>query len=71
MNTKTWFEIIAKCGQPEKTTDCVIAKWREDKREGRVTRDNIEMTWAPVENPSRGQSGIRDCKPLVRFTEKN
>ena len=46
-------------------------KWREDKREGRVTRDNIEMTWAPVENPSRGQSGIRDCKPLVRFTEKN
>ena len=26
MNTKTWFEIIAKCGQPEKTTDCVIAK---------------------------------------------
>ena len=21
-------------------------KWREDKREGRVTRDNIEMAWA-------------------------
>ena len=33
-------------------------KWREDKREGRVTRDNIEMAWAPVENPSRGQSGF-------------
>ena len=46
-------------------------KWREDKREGRVTRDNIEMAWAPVENPSRGQSGIWDCKPLVRFMEKN
>ena len=26
MNTKIWFEIIAKCGQPEKNTDCVIAK---------------------------------------------
>ena len=29
-------------------------KWRE----GRVTRDNIEMAWAPIENPSRGQRGI-------------
>ena len=46
-------------------------KWRE----GRVARDNIEMAWTPVENPSRGQRGmrasIRDCKPLVRFMEKN
>ena len=40
------------------------AKWN------RVTRDNIEMAWAPVENSSRGQRGIRDCKPLVRFLER-
>ena len=34
-------------------------------------RDNIEMAWAPVENSSRGERGIRDCKPLIRFMEKN
>ena len=42
-------------------------KWRE----GQIMRDNIKMTWAPVENSSRGQRDIRDCKPLVRFVEKN
>ena len=26
MNTKTWFEIIAKCSYLKKNTDCVIAK---------------------------------------------
>ena len=34
-------------------------------------RDNIEMAWAPVENSSQGQRVIRDCKPLIRFMEKN
>ena len=42
-------------------------KWRE----GQIMRDNIKMAWAPVENSSRGQRDIRDCKPLVRFMEKN
>ena len=33
--------------------------------------DNIEIAWAPVENSSQGQRGIRDCKGLKRFMEKN
>ena len=33
--------------------------------------DNIEIAWAPVENSSRGQRGIRDCKALKGFMEKN
>ena len=33
--------------------------------------DNIEIAWAPVENSSRGQRGIRDCKALIQSTEKN
>ena len=41
-------------------------KWHK----GQIMRDNIEMAWAPVENSSLGQRGIRDCKPLIRFMEK-
>ena len=42
-------------------------KWRK----GQIMRDNIEMAWAPVENSSRGQRGIWDCKPLIWCMEKN
>ena len=41
-------------------------KWRE----GRVTRDNIEMAWAPVENPSRRSRGIRDVSLLFGLWRK-
>ena len=42
-------------------------KWRK----GQIMPDNIEIAWAPVENSSRGQRGIRDCKALKQFMEKN
>ena len=42
-------------------------KWRK----GQIMPDNIEIAWAPVENSSRGQRGIRDCKALIWFMEKN